>query len=97
MGKRTKDKTRKIDSRFIFQENSAKNDCRSGVQGKLVVMNKLAVIDKAKLAIIRDSFGKDGLPLPFVKEIFLIQCHVAGTSYRNLEDVACYLTKPTFG
>jgi len=50
-------------------------------------MNKIAVIDKAKLAIIKDSFGKDGLPLPFVKEIFLIQCHIAGTSYRDLEDV----------
>lgn len=27
------------------------------------------------------AFGKDGVPLPFVKEIFLLECQVAGTSH----------------
>jgi hypothetical protein len=44
----------------------------------------LAVIDPTILAIIKGSFGKDGLPLPFVKEIYLMDCHVAGTSHLDL-------------
>lgn len=27
------------------------------------------------------AFGSDGLPLPFVKEIFLIECDIAGTTH----------------
>ena len=47
----------------------------------------LAAIDPAKIALIKDSFGKDGLPLPFVKEIFLLRCDVAGTSYKEVENI----------
>lgn len=30
---------------------------------------------------MKQAFGKDGIPLPFVKEIFLMECLVAGTSH----------------
>lgn len=43
--------------------------------------------DPSMLAILKGSFGKDGLALPFVQEIFLMQCHVAGTSYCDLDEV----------
>ncbi len=33
------------------------------------------------------SFGKDGALLPFVREIMLVECNIAGTSYRALKDV----------
>ena len=55
--------------------------------------NGIAVIDPAKLALIKGSFGKDGLPLPFVTEIFLLQCHVAGTSYKDVESIEPGLNK----
>jgi hypothetical protein len=43
--------------------------------------------DPSILALLKGSFGNDGLALPFVQEIFLIQCNVAGTSYCNLQEV----------
>jgi hypothetical protein len=33
------------------------------------------------IKVMKGAFGGDGLPMPFVKEIFLISCHIAGTSY----------------
>jgi len=51
-------------------------------------MKDLAVIDPNLLAIIKSSFTTEGvLPMPFVKEIFLIECKVAGTSYLNLSEI----------
>lgn len=47
----------------------------------------LVPIDKSILALLIGSFGKDGLALPFVQEIFLLECHVAGTSHCDLEEV----------
>ncbi len=44
-------------------------------------------IDPALVALIRGSFGPGGLPLPFAQEIFLLECHVAGTSHLDLEAV----------
>lgn len=44
-------------------------------------------IDPAMLALIKGAFGKGGLPMPFTKEIFLIDTHVAGTSHRDLENI----------
>ena len=58
--------------------------------------NGIAVIDPAKLALIKGSFGKNGLPLPFVKEIFLLQCHVAGTSFKDVETIAPGLNEGHF-
>ena len=49
--------------------------------------NSLVIIDPKILAIIKGSFGDDGLPLPFVKEVFLMECHVAGTTHLDLKDV----------
>ena len=49
--------------------------------------NSLIIIDSTILSIIKGSFGKDGLPLPFVKEIYLMDCHVAGTSHLDLSQV----------
>lgn len=44
--------------------------------------------DPKFLQLLNSSFGNDGLPLPFVQEIFLMQCHVAGTPYRdNIETI----------
>lgn len=44
-------------------------------------------MDPTILALMRGSFKGDGLPMPFAKEIFLIDTHVAGTTHRNLEGV----------
>lgn len=47
----------------------------------------LVPIDPGLLAILRGSFDDGGALRPFVREILLIECHVAGTSYRELTDV----------
>lgn len=47
----------------------------------------LVPIDPALLALIRGSFGGDGALMPFAKEIMLIECQIAGTSHRDLEEV----------
>ena len=42
------------------------------------------------------SFGKDGIPMPFVKEIFLIECAIVGTGYVNgIEERAANIVKGT--
>lgn len=50
-------------------------------------MFDLVPIDPKILAILRGSFGKDGMPMPFMREIFLLECNIAGTSFLDLEDV----------
>jgi len=47
----------------------------------------LVKVDPAMHALMKGSFGKGGLPMPFTKEIFLIDTHIAGTSFRELDDV----------
>jgi HIRAN domain len=48
----------------------------------------LIPIDPTLLSLLKGAFGADGLPQPFVKEIFLLECHVAGTSYvSDIEDL----------
>ncbi len=47
----------------------------------------LVPIDPALLALIHGSFGKDGALMPFAREIMLVEAHVAGTSYRDIQDV----------
>lgn len=47
----------------------------------------LAPIDPALLALIHASFGNDGALMPFAREIMLIECHIAGTGYRNLKEI----------
>ncbi len=46
-------------------------------------ITELTIIDDVKKALMRGAFDGQGLPMPFTKEIFLIACHVAGTSYRD--------------
>jgi len=47
----------------------------------------LKSIDPALLALMHGSFGKDGALQPFVKEIFLLECHVAGTSHQPVKEI----------
>lgn len=47
----------------------------------------LSSIDPSLLALMRGSFGKDGALQPFVKEIFLLECHVAGTSHQTVKEI----------
>jgi hypothetical protein len=44
-------------------------------------------IDPSILQLIHGSFGKDGSLQPFAREIMLIECHVAGTSYVPIKTI----------
>ncbi len=37
-------------------------------------------------AIIQSSFA-GGLPLPYIQEIFLLECHIAGTAYVDINKI----------
>ena len=50
-------------------------------------MAALVPIDPALLALIHGSFSNDGALLPFAREIMLIECHIAGTGFRDLKEV----------
>ena len=50
-------------------------------------------IDPKYLEIIRTSLDKTGLPKPFVQEVELINCNIAGTTFLNLEDIEPKLKK----
>lgn len=52
----------------------------------------LATIDPALLALIHGSFGKDGALMPFAREIMLVECQIAGTSYRDVKSFEPLLT-----
>lgn len=47
----------------------------------------LVPIDPAMLALIHGSFDKGGALKPFAREIMLIECRIAGTSYYNVKDI----------
>lgn len=47
----------------------------------------LAPIDPASIAFVHGQIGGRTLA-PFAREIFLLETHVAGTSYRELDDIA---------
>jgi hypothetical protein len=51
------------------------------------MVQALVSIDPALLALMHGCFHKDGSLQPFAREIMLIACQVAGTSYRDLEEV----------
>lgn len=51
----------------------------------------LVKIDPAILLLMRDSFRKDGGLQPFVREIMLIECHIAGTAYHDAKTVEPHL------
>ena len=50
-------------------------------------------IDPKYLGIIRTSLDKAGLPKPFVQEVELLNCNIAGTTFLNLEDIEPKLKK----
>jgi len=54
-------------------------------------LNLPVLIDPERLALLKSSFGEDGLPMPFLQEILLLECHIAGTSFRDLEAVEPHL------
>lgn len=58
--------------------------------------SSLVSIDPAVLALIRGSFGTDGGLMPFAREIMLIECHVAGTSFREVRSVEPLLLPESF-
>ena len=47
----------------------------------------LSSIDPALLALMHGSFGTDGALKPFAKEIFLLECRVAGTSHQPVKEI----------
>ncbi len=49
-------------------------------------MDSLTKIDPKLLALIEQSFNNN-LPMPFVKEILLIESQVVGTAYLNLIEI----------
>ncbi len=49
--------------------------------------SSLVKVDPAILALIRGAIDGSGKLQPFVREIMLIECNVAGTSHRDLETV----------
>lgn len=59
-------------------------------------MENLVLINKDLLKIISGSFGADGLPMPYVKEIFLIETQIAGTSFLKLQDIEPQLKENDF-
>ena len=50
-------------------------------------------IDPKYLEIIRTSLDKTGLPKPFVQEVELLNCNIAGTTFLELEDIEPKLKK----
>ena len=50
-------------------------------------------IDPKYLEVIRTSLDKTGLPKPFVQEVELLNCNIAGTTFLNLEDIEPKLKK----
>ncbi len=56
----------------------------------------LVPIDPALLALVHGAFGKDGALHPFAREIMLIECHIAGTSHRDVKTVEPSLAPGAF-
>ena len=50
-------------------------------------------IDPKYLEIVRTSLDKTGLPKPFVQEVELLDCNIAGTTFLNLKDIEPKLKK----
>lgn len=49
--------------------------------------SSLVPIDPALLALIHGQFGRDGGLVPFSREITLVECSIAGTSYRPVKAI----------
>ncbi|GAB1371813.1 HIRAN domain-containing protein [Candidatus Kapaibacterium sp.] len=55
-------------------------------------MESLVKIESSLIHAIESSFDGKNLPMPFLREIFLIKTHVAGTSYLDLKETEANLT-----
>lgn len=58
-------------------------------------MNEITKFDPKTLRILAESF-QNGLPLPNIREIFLIETHIAGTSHLDLKEIEKQLEKEEF-
>jgi len=50
-------------------------------------------IDQKYLEYAKNSLDNKGLPKPFVQEVELLKCHVAGTTFLDLDEIESKLTK----
>lgn len=50
-------------------------------------MSALTLIDPNLIGLINGSFHSNGMPMPFIQEIFLLESQVAGTSHLDLENL----------
>ncbi len=50
-------------------------------------------IDSKYLEIVKNSLDKKGLPKPFVQEVELLSCHIAGTTFLDLDYIEPKLIK----
>ena len=50
-------------------------------------------IDPEYLEFVRTSLDKEGLPKPFVREVALLNCNIAGTTFLDLNEIEPELKK----
>ena len=50
-------------------------------------------IDPKYLEFVRSSLDEEGLPKPFVREVELLNCNIAGTTFLDLDEVEPELKK----
>ena len=56
-------------------------------------MNQLIKLDTTLFGLIKSTLSGNDLPMPFSQEVYLMDTHIAGTSFRNLEDIEPGLSK----
>ena len=57
-------------------------------------MNQAIVkIDPKYLEFVRTSLDEEGLPKPFVREVELLNCNIAGTTFLDLDEIEPELKK----
>ena len=50
-------------------------------------------IDPKYLEFVRNSLDEEGLPKPFVREVELLNCNIAGTTFLDLDEIEPELRK----
>ena len=50
-------------------------------------------IDPKYLEVFRNSLDEEGLPKPFVREVELLNCNIAGTTFLDLDEIEPELKK----
>ena len=54
-------------------------------------MSLPAPVTTVQTALLNGAISAVDLPMPFARDIFLMECHVAGTSYRDIDGIASAL------